>query len=64
MDKKIIYYEDELNDEFSKVKIIPRNIDENYKYINKNYIFNEIVFIKYIIQMNLFKKRTKIKFLY
>ena len=30
--RKIIYYEDELNDEFSKAKIIPRKIDENYKY--------------------------------
>jgi len=41
MDKKIIYYEDELNDEFSKVKIIPRNIDENYKYINKNIFWSK-----------------------
>ena len=31
-DKKIIYYQDELNDEFSTAKIIPRKIDENYKY--------------------------------
>ena len=31
-DRKIIYYSDELNEEFSKAKIIPRNIDENYKY--------------------------------
>ena len=30
--RKIIYYEDELNDEFSTAKIIPRKIDENYKY--------------------------------
>ena len=30
--KKIIYYEDELNDEFSEAKIEPRIIDENYKY--------------------------------
>ena len=29
---KIIYYTDELNDEFSEAKIIPRKIDENYKY--------------------------------
>lgn len=37
--RKIIYYEDELNDEFSKAKIIPRKIDENYKY-EHNSIWN------------------------
>ena len=36
---KTIYYTDELNDEFSKVKIIPRKIDENFKY-NKNPIWD------------------------
>lgn len=30
--KKVIYYNDELNDEFSSAKITPRIIDENYKY--------------------------------
>ncbi len=30
--RKVIYYKDELNDEFSSAKIIPRKIDENYKY--------------------------------
>ena len=30
--EKIIYYKDELNDEFSIPKIAPRKIDENYKY--------------------------------
>ncbi len=30
--RKVIYYKDELNDEFSTAKIIPRRIDENYKY--------------------------------
>ena len=34
--KKIIYYQDELNDEFSEAQIKPRIIDENYKYIHKN----------------------------
>ena len=28
---KTYYYKDELNDEFSKAKITPRRIDENYK---------------------------------
>ena len=31
---KIIYYEDELNDEFSKSSVEPRIIDENYKYVH------------------------------
>ena len=34
MDKrKVIYYTDELNDEFSTAQITPRRIDENYVYI-------------------------------
>ena len=31
-DKKTIYYTDELNDEFSKVQMKPRVIDEKYNY--------------------------------
>lgn len=31
-EQKIIYYKDELNDEFSGPKITPIKIDENYKY--------------------------------
>lgn len=31
-DRKVIYYKDELNDEFSTAKIEARIIDENYKY--------------------------------
>ena len=29
---QIYYYEDELKDEFTKAKIIPRKIDKNYDY--------------------------------
>ncbi len=29
---KVIYYTDELNDEFSEKKITPKKIDENYQY--------------------------------
>lgn len=32
--RKVIYYQDELNDEFSVAQILPREIDENYKYCN------------------------------
>lgn len=35
-EKRIIYYKDELNDEFSEAKITPRIIDENYVYEHKN----------------------------
>ena len=45
--KKIIYYEDELNDEFSEAKITPRRIDENYKYFHKNPFWN---FCSYLCQ--------------
>ena len=43
--KKTIYYEDELNEEFSTAKIEPRKIDENYKYIHKNVIWNACAFL-------------------
>ena len=57
--KKIIYYKDELNDEFSSAKIKPRIIDENYKYIEQHgYIWN---FCSLICQ-NIFS--MPIKFLY
>lgn len=35
--EKIVYYEDELNDEFSGDDITPRVIDENYKYITNGF---------------------------
>ena len=37
---KVIYYEDELNDEFSEAKITPRKIDSSYKYEHKNIFWN------------------------
>ena len=43
--QKIIYYSDELNDEFSGAEIKPRKIDENYKYIHKNIIWNTTAFL-------------------
>ena len=44
-EQKIIYYKDELNDEFSGAEITPRKIDENYKYIHKNPFWNMGAFI-------------------
>lgn len=42
----VYYYSNELEDEFSKAKIVPRKIDENYKY-EKNKLWN---ILSYIIQ--------------
>lgn len=42
---KIIYYSDELNEEFSEAQITPKVIDENYKYIHKNVIWNASAFL-------------------
>lgn len=58
MEQKTIYYKDELNDEFSKAKIIPREIDESYKYVHKNIFWN---FACFVIQNIL---SVPIKFLY
>lgn len=43
--ERIIYYNDELNDEFSGKNIIPRNIDSMYKYIHKNPFWNIASFL-------------------
>lgn len=56
--KEIIYYTDELNNEFSEVKIIPRKIDENYKYIHTNFLWNLCAFIMHCIVI------VPIRFLY
>lgn len=45
--KKIYYYRDELNDEFSGANITPRVIDKNYKFIHKNPLWN---FWSFLIQ--------------
>lgn len=39
MENKIIYYEDELNDEFSEAKINPIKIDGNYRY-KRSFLWN------------------------
>lgn len=38
--QKVIYYNDELNDEFSTAKITPRKIDGKYKYIHKSLLWD------------------------
>lgn len=61
-EKKIIYYEDELNDEFSTAKIIPRVIDEKYKY-EHNSLWNLASYIlQNFISMPIKYLYVKIKF--
>lgn len=45
--KRVIYYNDELNDEFSGSKVKPKFIGPNYKYINKNPIYKFFSFVAY-----------------
>ena len=47
----VIYYKDELNDDFSDSNIEPIVIDENYKYIHNNPIWKISAFIVYRIIM-------------
>ena len=61
-DKKTIYYTDELNDEFSKVQMKPRVIDEKYNY-NKNPIWDFCsVIIQNILSMPIKIIDAKLKF--
>ena len=65
--KKVIYYEDELNDEFSSAKITPRVIDENYKYKHNflwdfcSWIFQNILSMP--IKIGYAKFKFKIKYI-
>ena len=60
---KVNYYKDELNDEFSGAEITPRTIDENYKYIHKNPLWNFASFLlQNVISMPIKVLYGKIKF--
>ena len=62
--KQVYYYKDELNDEFSGAKITPRIIDENYKYIHKNPLWDFCSFLlQNILSMpiKLIYRKRKIK---
>ena len=52
---KVIYYSDELNDEFSEKKIETKKIDKNYKYVHKNPLWN---LCSYLVQ-NIFSVPIK-----
>ena len=61
-DQKVIYYKDELNDEFSIPKIEARVIDENYKY-EHNILWNMCSYIlQNVISMPIKVLYQKIRF--
>lgn len=61
-DRKVIYFEDELNDEFSTVKIEARRIDENYRY-KHNCIWDICSYIiQNVLSMPIKVLYSKIKF--
>ena len=45
--KRVIYYSDELNDEFSGSSVKPKTISSKYKYISKNPFYSVMSFIAY-----------------
>lgn len=46
---KIVYYQDELNDDFAGTKINTKTIDKDFKYIRKNFIWRFFSWILYYI---------------
>ncbi len=62
-EKKVIYYENELEDEFSEAKIVPRKIDSNYIYLHKNSAWNLCaVFVQQVLSMPIKIAYAKCKF--
>ena len=61
--QKVIYYKDELNDEFSEVKIESIKIDEKYKYFHKSPIWRGCAYwIQHIITVPFKFIYAKLKF--
>ena len=60
MDKKIIYYSDELNDDFSGVTRKTKVINGQYKYIKKSPIWKVFEFVVYRIFVLPFAKRARV----
>ncbi|MDY2880656.1 MAG: lysophospholipid acyltransferase family protein [Candidatus Borkfalkiaceae bacterium] len=44
---RVIYYKDELNDEFSRAKIEAKKIDENYRYLREDFFHRALAFVAY-----------------
>ena len=47
--KKVIYYSDEQNDDFSPLTINAREVPENFSYISKNVVFKAVSWFLYNI---------------
>lgn len=62
MEQKVIYYTDELNNEFSEAIIKPDVVDENYKYIHKNVFWKIGASFVYLISLPIKFLYPKIKF--
>jgi len=60
--KQIIYYKDELNDDFVKAKVVPKVIDEKYKYIGNKFWDFVCFCMQNIISMPIKILYSKIKF--
>ena len=62
-EEKVIYYTDELKDEFAGSEIAPINIDENYKYTHKNPLWNLFSYLlQNVVSMPIKYLYAKIKF--
>lgn len=61
-DRRVIFYSDELNDEFSSAKIVPRVIDEGYRY-RHGMLWNLCsLFIQNVVSMPIKWGYAKLKF--
>lgn len=45
--KKVIYYQDELNDDFANIDIKTKKLDDGYKYLHQNLFWRFIEFVLY-----------------
>ena len=51
MKKKVFYYKDELNDEFSGINRKTILVDKNFKYLHKNWLYKFLTFVVYRINV-------------
>lgn len=62
-EQRIVYYQDELNDEFSGADITPRVIDEHYVYLHKNPMWNiGSLLVQNVLSMPIKVLYSKLKF--
>lgn len=47
MRERVVYYKDELADDFAGVDITPKPLPQNYKYVRKNLLYRAVSFIAY-----------------